>query len=137
MVSRHNFRLLTIIKSTIGYEFDSTFLHPLFDFQEGLDDYRKISAFPYNEFFWENHDEIQLNYADSSNDRFFHDSTTLTNVKFFGNKRHKLQFEHPFIQWSSNRILKRDMVSDTISDKVLKYLNFISTQSRLQDLCKS
>jgi hypothetical protein len=98
-----------------GYNFASTFHHPLFDFEAGLDDYRKISAFPYNEFFWKNHDEFQLNYDDSSNDQFFHDSTTLTNVEGFGDKRQKLKFEHPFIQWSTKRILMRDMVSDTMT----------------------
>lgn len=115
-----------------AYDFKQTFLLPKFSFQQNVDDYRKLNAFPYNSFFWDTHDEYSTNDAENTNELFYSDPESITNMTLFvpknltnitpdslvqytgGNKYGRRGvFEHPYIHWSGNRILLREMVADS------------------------
>lgn len=84
-----------------------------------INDYQKINAFPYNEFFWNNNDEYSLNDSKKSNERFFLDSNSLTNITIFDSIPHMKNskiglLERPYMKWSRDRIFLREIIEDTI-----------------------
>lgn len=90
-----------------AYDFGKSFLLPKFDFAfEKLDDYRKISAIPYNAFFWKHNEEWRLNDQRNENEAFFTHPESMTNETAFSPNRYfKYGFlEHPYRLWSRERI---------------------------------
>lgn len=83
---------------------------------ENASDYRKYNATPYNSFFWTYNDEFRLKDETHSNEAFFQTPNAHTNVTVFKKLPDQKTgfFEHPFIQWSTNRILFREFLSDTL-----------------------
>jgi len=107
-----------------AYNFEEQFQVPKFDFKQPIVDYRKINAFPYNSFFWKNNNEYDLNDQNNETQRFFDDSSAITNVEFFRNYnsdwkssapmvRNRRFFESPFVHWSGNRVFLREMIADS------------------------
>lgn len=99
-----------------AYDYENRFFTPCFRFgDENIGDYRKINAFPYNEFFWTNHQEYKLNDQNNTNEAFYTDSTSRTNQTIF--KKNDFSqygfFEHRYIAWSSNRVKFREILPDT------------------------
>jgi len=99
----------------LGQQFDL----PIFDVSPTVlksQDYRSISARPYNDFFWKNNDEYRLNEQKNGNAQFFDDPNSLTNKTAF-KKGTQIKgpglFEHPFVFWSNNRVKFREVVEDT------------------------
>lgn len=133
-----------------AYDFNKLFDIPKFDFIENVNDYRKINALPYNAFFWENNSEYRLNDENNANERFFRDSNSVTNITFFKSrnkgeitstgewKRSEQQnskrgyFEHPYIQWSANRIFLKEMIADTITQAKLGTVNSLQYNLEVQ-----
>ena len=133
-----------------AYDFERLFDVPKFDFIENVSDYRKINAFPYNSFFWENNSEYRLNDENNANERFFLDSNSTTNITFFKSrnkgeitpagewKRSEQQlskrgyFEHPYIQWSTNRIFLKEMTADTAAQAKLGAVNSLQYNLEVQ-----
>lgn len=101
--------------SAVIYAFDygNLFIIPRFPFKDDhIDDYKKISALPYNDFFWKSHSTYRLSDQQQQNEKFFNDTGTITNRNLFA--QHRLfslgMFENSFLQWSEERILfKEDM----------------------------
>ena len=91
------------------YDFSNTFILPRYSFAETapLSDYSKISAYPYNEFFWKFHDESRLESNRKLNDSFFEDIRSITNIDLFDpNRQSKMMhiFGRPYVHWSDQRI---------------------------------
>jgi len=112
-----------------AYDYTNKFTLPAFQFVANTQDYRKLNAFPYNSFFWENSTEFDMNNEDNRNDVFFKDPKSLTNIRFFKsqltetpptNRKVKTMgyMEHPYIHWSPNRIYLREMVPDSLEKAV-------------------
>lgn len=102
-----------------AYDYNTLFFSPLFQISDkAYTDYRKISAMPYNTFFWKHNDEYRLNDSLDTNEVYFSDSASYTSSSLFkGNKFMKKGFfEHPFITWSADRIQFLENFSDTITD---------------------
>ena len=99
-----------------AYDFRNTFLIPTFNVTDGAySDYRKINAMPYNDFFWRYNDEYRLKDGDNSNELFFNDTYSFTNKTIFKSNplmKSKL-FQHPYIQWSEDRVFFKDIAIDT------------------------
>lgn len=99
-----------------AYDFKNTFLIPTFNVtDDAYSDYRKINAMPYNDFFWRYNDEYRLKDGDNSNEVFFNDIYSFTNKTIFKSNplmKSKL-FQHPYIQWSEDRVFFRDIAVDT------------------------
>ena len=108
------------------YDFHNTFFIPSLDMRVSeLDDYRKLNAMPYNEFFWAYHDEYKLNDNRNSNELYFNDPESITNRSIFTNNRMlkgKL-FERPFVTWSTDRIFFKEISSDTMKGPSLGKVN--------------
>lgn len=92
-----------------AYDYDQAFFIPKFKFYGyDIDDYRKISAMPYNEFFWKYNDEYGINDSLNSNELFFSDELTMTNTTMFTNESPagRSFYEHPYIKWSEEDRIK-------------------------------
>lgn len=113
-----------------AYDYAHQFDLPEFHFVANTQDYRKINAFPYNPFFWDQHTEFDMNDEDNRNDAFFQDPHSLTNVRFFKSQRTETPtnrkvktmgyMEHPYIHWSTNRIFLREILPDSTELKALR-----------------
>jgi hypothetical protein len=53
------------------YDYDDPFILPFFEYDEGFDDYRKMSIIPYNEVFWDNNNKLLLTEKQKSDLGFF------------------------------------------------------------------
>ncbi len=99
-----------------AYDFRNTFMIPTFNVtDDAYSDYRKINAMPYNDFFWRYNDEYRLKDGDNSNELFFNDTYSFTNKTIFESNplmKSKL-FQHPYIQWSEDRVFFKDIAIDT------------------------
>lgn len=104
-----------------AYDFKNPFSLPKFTLLANIDDYRKINAFPYNDFFWRYNDEYRLNDSENRNELFFSNPESVTNATFFKpqgaekfavNKKRGF-FEHPYVHWSTNRIVLKEMIADS------------------------
>lgn len=58
------------------YDLKETFILPFFEYDANLSDYRKISSFPYNEFFWKNRDSIVISEKRMENRNYFEKNGT-------------------------------------------------------------
>ncbi|MFD1552197.1 hypothetical protein DNU06_00125 [Putridiphycobacter roseus] len=90
------------------YDFKELFFLPILSFSEqDLGTYRKLNAFPFNPFFWQNHQELKISDESKENNTFYKDSKTITNQTFFKSSLPNKTnfFEHSFIQWTGKRIL--------------------------------
>jgi len=100
-----------------AYDFDEKFNILTADLlPENTSDYRKFNALPYNSFFWNYNDEYRMNSEADENAKFFSSTASLTNISIFKTLPNKNTgfFEHPFIQWSPNRVLFKEFISDTL-----------------------
>lgn len=109
-----------------AYDYSTVFEVPHFRFQDGVADYRKINAFPYNSFFWNTHTEFGMNEQEGKNAAYFNDPTSITTIDFFKTVktdtlkasnliRKRGFFEHPYIHWSEDRVLLRETLPDQTS----------------------
>ncbi len=116
----------SIRTKAVLYAFDTEekFALPKFEFKEGVNDYRKINAFPYNDFFWKNNNEFDVNEQNNRNQAFFDHPRSMTNALFFKSynsdwkirnpkEKNRNYFEHPYIHWSTNRVFLREMLPDS------------------------
>ena len=89
------------------YDFNQPFRLPHFNFAENLSDYRKVSVMDYNDFFWKNHDEYQMNSSDDRNEKFYsHPSTeTVDDIFLYGMRDQTSLFESAFRRWSEKRLV--------------------------------
>lgn len=66
-----------------GYDYETAFSLPRFTFAyDHIDDYRKIDAYPHNDFFWRYNDELKMHDQHGENQAFFA-SALLTNTRLF------------------------------------------------------
>lgn len=99
-----------------AYAPGQSFTLPFFEFSDQeVNDYRKINALPYNADFWDRQKEFKLTERLHSNDAFFHDTASLTNLKIFKpfGPLTKGLLKHPYVTWSTNRIALSEMTIDT------------------------
>lgn len=92
------------------------FLLPSFEF-EGIqpDEYRKINALGYHEFFWNNHQEYRISERQDFS-KFFEDpSVYSTRTVFSKNGPGRGIFEYPYVHWSRNRIRIKSLTGDTVA----------------------
>ena len=98
-----------------AYAFDQSFTLPDFDFVDAqANDYRKINAMPYNNFFWQYHDEYRLNDSQKNNQRFYNHPQSINNQTAFSAnpKMRGGLFQHPYTRWSKKRIIMKELVAD-------------------------
>lgn len=108
-----------------NYDFDKEFNLPYFEYpRKYLNDYRKIQALPYNDFFWNNHTELSLKHQLDSNKQFLSLLRTLKIQELFTSRDKKsgYVFESVYVPWSGKRILIREY--DTDSDTTGKPLPY-------------
>jgi hypothetical protein len=110
-----------------AYDFAQTFTLPVFDFGDAQpNDYRKLNAMPYNDFFWKYNDEYSLNDRKDANETFYADPNSLTDQTIFQpNPQLKGSFfEQPYVRWSEDRIFIRNVLANATApdtaDNVLK-----------------
>ncbi|HEX4888204.1 MAG TPA: carboxypeptidase-like regulatory domain-containing protein [Luteibaculaceae bacterium] len=92
-----------------AYKLDKTFNSPLFDLDQQMSDYRKIMAFPHNDFFWNRNYEYRLGDSINTNEQFYNDLASITNRQDLSKSQFKQLniFEHPYRQWSEQRVAIR------------------------------
>lgn len=89
-----------------AYDFERRFVPPTFTFPE-IQDFKKISAVPYNGFFWQNHDELKLSDRKDQNEAFFNSPASTTNRTIFsGGKFDRGIYEAPYLTWSKDRRIR-------------------------------
>lgn len=102
-----------------AYDYNETFFIPKFEFDKKASDYRKIFSIPSNDFFWKYNDEYRLNDHQNSNLAFFSDPASMTNTNYASKKDTPLKkgfFQEPYIRWSTNRIIFKESIPDSLLD---------------------
>lgn len=103
-----------VTSKAILMAYDTTlFQLPIIRFPDGnIGDYYKISAIPYNSFFWDYNTENTVSKTKLENEFYFNNESTTRsdNFKFSSSSNEKMKygFEKPFIIWSGKRILFRE-----------------------------
>ena len=103
-----------------AYDYEETFFIPKFEFDKKASDYRKIFSIPSNDFFWQYNDEYRLNDHQNSNLAFFFDPASITNTNYCAIKDSPLKkgfFQEPYIRWSTNRIIFKESIPDSLLDR--------------------
>ena len=107
------------------FENNGLFTIPKFNFSEpNIGDYRKISAFPYNDFFWTQNNELKLNTVSNANSAFYNSESSLRGEylfhkmgervegdmtdHFYVRSKSKGLFEHPYVLWQGQRVIFRE-----------------------------
>ena len=107
-VTHQENRVLVSTKAVLfAYDYTQQFQLPYFQFTSSrYEDYQKINATPYNEFFWENINEFGMVAVKDANKNFVENLAKLTNeALFLGNDFLKNGlFEKPYVSWSVKRI---------------------------------
>lgn len=109
------------------YDYEQQFVLPHFSMEKDLSDYRKINAYTYNPFFWNYKNEFAMNQEEAKNQRYYSSSTTLTNSDFFKTFNNdtlrnsnlikkKGISESQFVHWSTDRIIWRDLKTDSTTN---------------------
>ncbi len=112
--NRSNTTYKTSTKAILyAYDFGHAFTLPKFRFAEASD-FKKISAVPYNAYFWQNHEELTLSDEKDQNQSYFNDVRSTTNRGIFaqGKFSHGI-FESPYLTWGGKRIRFREFAADT------------------------
>ncbi|TSJ44749.1 carboxypeptidase-like regulatory domain-containing protein [Fluviicola chungangensis] len=102
-----------------AYDYDETFFIPKFEFDKKASDYRKIFSIPSNDFFWKYNDEYRMNDHQNSNLAFFSDPASMTNANYSVKTDSPLKkgfFQEPYIRWSTNRIIFKESIPDSLLD---------------------
>ncbi|MGJ8660868.1 MAG: carboxypeptidase-like regulatory domain-containing protein [Bacteroidota bacterium] len=102
-----------------SYDQKNEFSLPKFQYTDGTSDYRKISALPYNSFFWENNNEARINDEKDKNQLFFADVNSIGNSELFTlnfNKTGYGGFIYTYKIWSKNRIQFRNSAENKTDD---------------------
>lgn len=99
-----------------AYDHHRSFQLPVFDFSStGFNDYQKINAFGYNDYFWSGHREYRLADQEQALGFYLDPAVVLSKHAFLPAAFGKTGlFEFPFVHWSRHRIRIRQTVSDTI-----------------------
>lgn len=94
----------------VAYDYNEFFILPLFDFSINEEnDYRKVNAAPYNDFFWDNMDEFSGYDRKQTNELFLNKASMDQETMFLGNSfLVKGFFEQPYVFWSPKRIMFRE-----------------------------
>jgi hypothetical protein len=88
---------------------------PHFDFLPGVDVYRKIMAFPYAAEFWLHNPAPYPTDNQALRNQVFYQKATISNQLIAErNIRYNRIFEHPFIPWSTQRVLLREEMPENI-----------------------
>lgn len=95
-----------------SYDYDQTFKLPITNLNiSKLTDYQKLSAMPYNDFFWNQNDELRLHYEVDSNEIFMQDELTISNLRELNTFTNELSafFNYPIIRWAKNRFSLKEL----------------------------
>jgi hypothetical protein len=94
----------------VAYDYNEFFMLPFFDFGVNEEnDYRKVNAAPYNDFFWENMEEFAGYDRKQTNELFLKRASFDQETMFFGNSFFvKGFFEQPYVFWSPKRIMFKE-----------------------------
>jgi hypothetical protein len=88
---------------------------PHFEFLPGVDVYRKIMAFPYAAEFWLHNPAPFPAENQALRNQVFYQKATISNQLIAERSiRHNRIFEHPFIPWSTQRVLLREELPENI-----------------------
>lgn len=111
------------------YDYSSLFILPVFQFEENVNDYRKVHALPYLSRFWNFNSELKMNEQTDETNSFYKDKNVFTNQNLFdlrlfsknqnSTKRQKSDFYgSKYINWSKNRVLLKEMEIDTLTQRL-------------------
>jgi hypothetical protein len=94
----------------VAYNYNEFFILPFFDFDVNEEnDYRKVNAAPYNDFFWDNMDEFSGYDRKQTNELFLNKANMDQETMFLGNSfLVRGFFEQPYVFWSPKRIMFRE-----------------------------
>ena len=93
------------------YALGQAALLPHFYFEQGVDVYRKIMAFPYPAYFWKANPEPFPSAIQALQNEQFYQRATISNERIAKREiKHTRIFEHPYIPWSNNRVLLREEI---------------------------
>jgi hypothetical protein len=98
-----------------AYDYQTQFNLPFFKFTTSMyEDYRKINATPYNQFFWQNINEFGMKDVKESNQKFLKSHSSLMNQNIFIGTEYLKNgiFEQPYVSWSENRIALKSSSSE-------------------------
>jgi hypothetical protein len=126
------------------YDYSNLFILPFFQFEENVNDYRKVHALPYLSRFWNSNSELKMNNQTNESNSFYNDKNAFTNQNLFdlklfsknqdSTKRQKTDFyESKYIHWSKNRVLLKEMEIDTLTQR-LSSINSLNYQISVQVL---
>ena len=102
------------------YDASINFTEPYFVFEEGVSEYRQILAYPYASVFWQSNPEPWPVMAVQQRNQFFYEQATLRNQLLEDGQIAAYRFfEHPFIQWSENRVLIREALPQSVDARPL------------------
>ena len=97
------------------YKDQTNTMQPHFNFLPGVDVYRKIMAFPYAAAFWANNPAPFPNEQQALRNQVFYQKATISNQLIAERSiRHNRIFEHPFIPWSTQRVLLREELPENL-----------------------
>ena len=100
------------------YATASRFTEPYFTFEKGVSEYRQILAYPYASVFWKSNPEPWPVRAVQQRNQSFYEQATLRNQLLADGQIPAYRFfEHPFIQWSENRVLIREALPQSVEAK--------------------
>ncbi|MFN6077500.1 MAG: carboxypeptidase-like regulatory domain-containing protein [Fluviicola sp.] len=124
------------------YDYSNLFTLPVFQFEENVNDYRKVHALPYLSRFCNSNSELKMNDQTNETNSFYSDKNAFTNQNLFdlklfsknqdSTKRQKTDFyESKYIHWSKNRVLLKEMEIDTLTQR-LSSINSLNYQISVQ-----
>jgi hypothetical protein len=91
-----------------AFDFQSAYDLPFFELEDAIyQDYSEISAFPKNDFFWNNSFNFQLRKESTRVQDFIENEAKLTNVNMFRPNAYQDKgfMDCEYVQWSLNRIM--------------------------------
>ena len=106
-----------------AYNFDELFQLPYFEYSQSHgEDYRKISATPYNTDFWRLQKEFKMGDINSRNEKFVSDPGTLGYDEIFrgGSDFEYGFYESPYMPWNAKRIHFKEVIADTLTTEASK-----------------
>lgn len=101
-----------------AFQSEQLFSAPNMIFQKGVNDYRQMLAYPYSRVFWQTNLQPVPVAAIKARNQLFYNQAILTSQQIVTHEiaANRL-FEHPFVQWSSHRVLIREALPNPIGQQ--------------------
>ena len=109
------------------FEYDTTFILPYFQYDPGMDDYRRISFMPYDSLFWSTTQGYEYSEDQARRLRFFEQEGFLLNfesdIQLQGSDKPTPTLEKPNILWSDEDRIKFGMNRSSVAPARAEFLS--------------